>query len=237
MADSQSDVLRALVVDDDPDVQRLVIEVLTREGHIGLGVSSAEDALKALPESTFDVAFIDHHLPGLNGMVFAEYLRRTNPEMRVALVTGDEAPKLARLVRKLDVEFIMKPFPISAIVGVLEQVKSARRAARRAAKNETREDFAPPLARHRQELAQLFQLPNIPRRTHDALIEAIKAHLNALRHESRYDEQSRVAAFAGLLAAAVIGTDLPATPEGRTLYDEYDDLMRRHGRRVEFTAK
>ena len=237
MVDSQRDVLRALVVDDDPDVQRLLIEVLTREGHIGVGVSSAEDALKALPESTFDVAFIDQHLPGLNGMVFAEYLRRTNPEMRVALVTGDDAPKLAKLVRKLDVTFIMKPFPISAIVKVLDEVKNARRAASRAAKNEMHVDFAPPLGRYREELANLFQLPNVPRRTHDALSEAIKTHLNALRQERHYDEEHRVAALAGLLTAGVIGTDLPTTSDGRTLFEEYDDLMRRHGRRVEFTPK
>jgi CheY-like chemotaxis protein len=237
MADSQSDVLRALVVDDDPDVQKLVIEVLTREGHVGVGAGSAEDALKALPESTFDVAFIDHHLPGLNGMVFAEYLQRTNPTMRVALVSGDETAKLARLIRKVGVDFIAKPFPIAAIVSVLNQVKTIRRAERRAAKNEAHEDYAPPLGRYRDELAGLFQLPTIPRRAHDALIESIKTHLNALRHERRYDERDRVAALAGLLAASVIGTDLPTTSDGRTLFEEYDDLMRRQGRRVEFSSK
>jgi CheY-like chemotaxis protein len=222
------------VVDDDPDVQKLVIEVLTREGHIGVGAGSAEDALKALPESTFDVAFIDHHLPGLNGMVFAEYLGRTNPAMRVVLVSGDETTKLAKLVRKAGVDFIMKPFPISAIVSVVTEVKATKRAERRVAKNEAHEDFAPRFGRYREELPELLQLPNLPRRTHDALVEAIKTHLNALRHERRYDERARIAALTGLLTASATGTDLPTTADGRTLYEEYDDLMRRQGRRVEF---
>ena len=50
----------------------------------------------------------------------------------------------------------------------------------------------------------------------------------------RYTERDRVLALSGLLAARVLGVDLPRLPSGRTPYEEYDEIMRQHGRRTEF---
>jgi hypothetical protein len=44
-------------------------------------------------------------------------------------------------------------------------------------------------------------------------------------------------ALAGLLAARVLGIELAKLPSGRTVSEEYDALMKSHGRRAEFEAE
>jgi hypothetical protein len=43
-----------------------------------------------------------------------------------------------------------------------------------------------------------------------------------------------VAALSGLVTATVLGLELPTVGEGRTLYEEYDSIMKKRGRRPEF---
>jgi CheY-like chemotaxis protein len=235
--DSGSDLMRVLVVDDDEGIRDMLVAMLVREGHIVLAIASAEEALRALPESTYDVAFIDHNLPGLDGVVFGEYLRRAHPEMAVALVTGDDNQKMVRHARRHSMTFIAKPFPIAAILEVVDHAKKAKASRRAKAGLDAEDTFAAPIARFAGELDAMFTLPNVPRRTHDALIDAIKGRLHALRQGRAFDERDRVAALAGLLTARVLGTELPRLADGRTLFEEYDDLMRRRGRRTEFSGQ
>ena len=96
------------------------------------------------------------------------------------------------------------------------------------------EDFAPPIARHANELAEAFTMPGVPSRIEDRLVETIKRCLSDLRTVGRYTERDRVLALSGLLAARVLGVRLPRAPSGRTYFEEYDALMRQHGRRPEF---
>jgi len=232
--DSQGDLVRVLVVDDDAALREMLSRTLTHEGYVVLAVESAEAALSALPEWTFEAAFLDQGLPGMAGIVLGEYLRKNNPTMHIALMTGEEAKPLERHAKKLGVVFLKKPFDMNR---VLDVVDAARRAAasRRLHKKETAsEDFAPPFARYLADLAESYRLPHAPRRLEEALVEGIKRHLSELRHDRRYDERARVAALTGLLAAAALGIDLPELDGGKTLYEEYDELMAKRGKRTEF---
>jgi CheY-like chemotaxis protein len=233
MPDSQRDFLHVLVVDDDEDVLHLLSEVLTKEGHLALTASSAEQALELLPRWTFEVAFVDHHLPGMEGVVFGQFLRRNNRDMQIALVTGDDTRRLERQSRELGIAFIRKPFEIKEILRVIEEHRAGEAERKQRAARREGADYDPPFSRFYADLAGVFELPKVPQRSQDVLVEGIKRVLFALRSEARYAERERVAALAGLLTAQVLGVPLPRT-DGRTLFEEYDEIMRRHGRRTEF---
>jgi CheY-like chemotaxis protein len=234
--DSQSDILHVLVVDDDEAVRHLISTILTREGHVPMVASSAEEALELLPRWTFQVAFVDHHLPGMEGVLFGQYLRRNNPEMQIALVTGDDTKRLERQSRELRITFIRKPFDVKDILRVLEDHAAAVAERTERAADAAQPDFDPAFARYYMDLSECFSIPSTPRRIQEILVEGIKQRLNALRSGRHYDERDRVAALAGLIAAQVLGVDLPKTSEGKTLFEEYDAAMQRHGRRVEFAG-
>ncbi|MFO0548036.1 MAG: response regulator [Polyangiaceae bacterium] len=233
--DSAGDILRVLVVDDEEAMRTLLTTAIVREGHQVVAVESAEEALSRLPEWQFDAAFVDRRLPGIDGLVLGQYLRRAHPQMAVALVTGDDAKRTVKQTKKLDITFIGKPFNLSAILDVLEEARESRAARRAHLRDEASESYVVELGPWSAGLADLFSLPSVSRRTEDALVERLKQLMHSLRHERDLDEGERVSAYAGLVAALVLGSQLPHTPDGRTMFEEFDEIMTKHGKRTEFS--
>ncbi len=229
--------LNVLVIDDDADIRQLLADIINRAEHQVVLAASAEEALELLPFWTFQVAFIDQGLPGMEGLVLGEYLRANNPDMTIAMVTGQEDRKLERKSRDLSMVFIAKPFKVTDILDVVDTYLTGAksRAARRLRCEDI--DFEPPLGTYIEEVAASYGMPNVPSRIQDRLVEVIKQRLNNLRTEGRYTERDRVIVLTGLLTAAVLTVDLPKAASGRTLYEEYDEMMRLHSRRTEFDAK
>jgi CheY-like chemotaxis protein len=78
-----------LVVDDDPDVRRFVIDLLADAGY---QVSSAEDGptgLKAMAESgPFDLLLLDFAMPGMTGTEVARSVRAKTADQPILMMTG-----------------------------------------------------------------------------------------------------------------------------------------------------
>jgi CheY-like chemotaxis protein len=226
--------LNVLVIDDDEPMRGLLVDIIGRGGHQVVPVASAEQGLELLPFWTFQVAFIDQRLPGMEGLVLGEYLRRNNPDMTIALVTGEDDLKLERQTRALSITFISKPFQVGDILATIEayQAGAAEREQRRLSHEDP--DFEPPIAQYADELAASYAVPNVPGRIEDRIVDTLKRCLNDLRSVGRYTERDRIIALSGLLAARVLGISLPRLASGRTPYAEYDAIMRQHGRRTAF---
>ncbi len=228
--------LNILVIDDDRAIRQLLFEIISKVGHQVVAVASAEEGLELLPVWTFQVAFIDHNLPGMEGLVLGEYLRRNNPEMSISLITGASDRRLERRSRDLGIRYISKPFHLEQIRRTIEEyLRTAEERRERRFEREDR-DYAPDIGRYAGELAAAYGMPNIPGRLVERLVATIKRNLNNLRTTGRYTERDRVIALSGLIAAKVLGVDLPRAASRRTLYEEYDHLMSEQGRRREFES-
>ncbi|HEY0081020.1 MAG TPA: response regulator [Pyrinomonadaceae bacterium] len=82
--------LRALVVDDAPDVTEMLAMVMRFAGYDVVTVFSANDALETARTEQFDVVVSDIGMPGMNGYELAEAIR-TLPDYRAVpliAVTG-----------------------------------------------------------------------------------------------------------------------------------------------------
>lgn len=234
MEEADHDHLNVLVIDDDRDMRKLLVDIITRRKHQAVPVPSAEEGLNLLPYWTFQVAFVDYHLPGMDGLVLGEYLHKNNPDMTIALVTGQGDQRVERKSYALSMKYISKPFKVGEIVQVMEDYlnAAAERATRRL--NLDDPDFGPALGHYFEDLADCYGIPNVPNRIEQRLVETLKRSLNNLRATSRYTERDRAVALAGLITAKVLNLPLPKASSGRTLYQEYDVLMHQHGRRAEF---
>lgn len=232
--DGGSEQLNVLIIEDDPDMRRLLVALVTRREHVAVPAESAEEGLALLPNWTFQLAFLDHRLPGMEGLLLGEYLRDNNPDMTIALITGDDDVKLERRSRDLRITFVPKPFEMDDITRIMDDCLASLRERDERRSRMDDPDFHPPIARHADELTEIYGIPNVPNRVQGRLEEAIKRSLRELRSRTRYSERQRVIALAGLITAKVLGADLPRTSDGRTLYEEYDECMRQHGRRTEF---
>ncbi len=80
-------------------------------------------------------------------------------------------------------------------------------------------------------------MPSLPTRIEDQLARTVKQALAQLHSRGQYTEEHRVAAYAGLLAAKLLGVRLPRGRKDQSLYEEYDALMLDYGREPAFSGE
>ena len=67
---------RILIVDDDPDIRAVVSAMLAAVGLVVTAKESAEDALLAIQQSSFDLLVLDWNLPKMSGIELCRLIRR-----------------------------------------------------------------------------------------------------------------------------------------------------------------
>ncbi|NWD85019.1 response regulator, partial [Pseudomonas reactans] len=106
-----------VVVEDDPAVRMLVVNVLDE---LGYTAHQAADARAALPllesDLRVDLLVTDVGLPGMNGRQLAEIARQHRPGLRVLFMTG-YAEKAAERQGFLEdgMDMVAKPFSIDLL--------------------------------------------------------------------------------------------------------------------------
>ena len=240
MAYAEQGFLSVLVVDDDPSIRELVSRVVLAAGHEVVSAGSAEAGLEQLPYRVFDVAILDHRLPGMEGMVLGEYLHRNNPQMEVALMTGDPDPRLHRLAESAGLVLLKKPFDIDDIERILArsvQREVARAAAQAPAVADPSAGGPVDLHPHFAALTEAFAVPSVPNRVEELLGRRVREALEQIRYGGGFDERARAIAYAGIVAAQVLGVALPKTRHGATMIDWFDALMVESGRPPAFAPR
>lgn len=230
--------LTVLVIDDDPQIRELVSRVVLAEGHEAVIAGSAEAGLELLPYHVFDVAILDHRLPGMEGLVLGEYLHRNNPQMEVALMTGDPDPRLHRVAAEAGLVLLEKPFDLGDLEALLARAvkRELQRAEAQAPKVADPNAGGPiELAKHFHALAEAFAAPSVPARLEELLHRRIREALEQIRFRDHFDERARTIAYAGIIAAEVLGIRLPKTRQGVTMAEWYDALMVEFGRPPAFS--
>ena len=108
---------RVLVVEDEPDVRLLVVDVLKE---LGYHVEVACDSHEALPvlqgTALIDLLVTDVGLPGLNGRQLAEVARQHRPGLKVLFMTGYAREAQVRGEFLDDgMDLLIKPFSIDEL--------------------------------------------------------------------------------------------------------------------------
>ncbi len=82
-------VRRVLVVDDDPDINRLVRLRLTARGYEVDSAGNGEEALERLAATPADLMFLDVSMPRMGGLEVLEHLQAARAAARQALLDGE----------------------------------------------------------------------------------------------------------------------------------------------------
>jgi PAS domain S-box-containing protein len=106
-----------LVVEDEPVVRDLIVEVLGDLGYRALAAADGPSGLKILQSrERIDLVVTDVGLPGLNGRQLADHARETRPKLKVLFITGyAENATLAAGFLEPGMEMITKPFAVEAL--------------------------------------------------------------------------------------------------------------------------
>jgi two-component system KDP operon response regulator KdpE len=116
---------RVLVVDDDPQIRRVMRVTLTGQGYEVDDATSGERALEKIRERRFDLVLLDFNMPGMGGLETCREIRSQSEIAIVMLTVRDtEADKVAALDAGAD-DYVTKPF------GTPELMARIRAALRR----------------------------------------------------------------------------------------------------------
>ena len=103
---------RILVVDDDPQIVKLITDYLTAEGYTVDAALHGADVLMAASEHRPDVVLLDVMMKGLNGVALLDRLHAMEPAVRVVMMTAIH-DATTRSMGAFD--YVIKPFTLSQL--------------------------------------------------------------------------------------------------------------------------
>ncbi len=129
LASERGDKIKILIVDDDPEIVELMVDVLNRDGRFEVRTaSSGYDAGLVTQQFLPDVMILDYMLPDVNGNVVCQTIKR-NPHfaaIRIIIVSGVvNQDEIAGLLEAGAADFMKKPFDIARLVERVVEVVSA----------------------------------------------------------------------------------------------------------------
>ena len=111
-----------LVVDDDPDLLKLLALRLTAAGYAAQTAESGERALAAIAVSRPDVVVTDLKMGGMDGLALFEAIQRTAPTLPVLILTAHGTiPDAVDATRRGVFGFLPKPFEARELLAQVEQ--------------------------------------------------------------------------------------------------------------------
>ena len=120
---------RILVVDDEPDILRLLSYNLKKHGYQTDEVRDGEEALRRIREHPYQLIILDLMLPGLSGMEICRILKQNPKTSSIPIIMltarSEEMDKVTGLESGAD-DYITKPFGVREF---LARVKTVLRRA------------------------------------------------------------------------------------------------------------
>ncbi len=116
---------RALIVEDDHGILRLVKTVLEREGFVVEGVRDGDEALELLKTVAYDLLILDLMLPRVGGEAVLDYLEATQPKfLRRVIITTASPRKMSKNFLDRICRVLVKPFDINELVLIARECAS-----------------------------------------------------------------------------------------------------------------
>lgn len=112
--------IRVLVVDDDPAIVEMLVELLERDGRFEVETASTGfDAGLKTRSFRPDVIVLDYLLPDINGSAVCKSIRsdETLKEVRIIIISGlIDRERVDQLLEEGADEFLQKPFSIETLI-------------------------------------------------------------------------------------------------------------------------
>jgi len=125
-----------LVVDDEPQIRRVMLTTLTSHGYSVIEAASGEEALGKIRTERPDLILLDVNMPGISGLETCAEIR-TSSDVPIIMLTirNSERDKVEALDAGAD-DYVVKPF------GVQELMARIRAALRRSGPGDGTPAFA-----------------------------------------------------------------------------------------------
>lgn len=127
---------RVLLVDDQPELRRLVRRALIRAGYVVVEAWNGRVAVELAQQLSFDVVISDVRMPDMSGFDLLDALQELDPELPVVLTSGSLGSRDPSPDESAAFAFLVKPVPLETMCGTAARAVELRRA-RNAAREHT----------------------------------------------------------------------------------------------------
>ncbi|MDF1563210.1 MAG: response regulator [Deltaproteobacteria bacterium] len=209
-------VERILVVDDDPAIREVLVDLLEPEGYYCETAVDAEAGQKRFLEMGFELVITDLKMPGHDGVWLIDQILADRPNTAVIAVSGFAETEMAvECLRRGAYDFVSKPFRAA------ELYASVRRALHR--RGRLIDDHRYRLGLEAEVALKAEQLSEALRNldhAYQATLEALAGSLDARERDTGRHSQ-RVMRFTAAIAArmGIRGTLLMDIARGALLHD------------------
>lgn len=109
-----------LIVDDNPNMSSLLVEMLEALEYDAVVASGGPEALEKIGEQDFSLVITDFRMPHMTGIELLEKIKEHRPDLPVAIISGYSIDEFENddLASKAD-GFLGKPFMIAEIDNLL----------------------------------------------------------------------------------------------------------------------
>ena len=115
-----SEMLRILVVDDNPDMAETLADILELKGFSVHAAASGAEALEILQDQPVDILLTDVKMPGMNGLELYRETRKLYPRLITIFMTAYSADELIQQGMAEGVKTILdKPLDMNFLVRLL----------------------------------------------------------------------------------------------------------------------
>ena len=120
--------LKLLIVDDDPDVLKVLKDMLQSLSYEVLALRNGQEAATRIDHQKFDGVFLDARMPGMDGFALVRHIRAstTNSSAPIIMLTGYDDLETMRAGFKAGITFFLgKPPELARLGGLLRCLHSA----------------------------------------------------------------------------------------------------------------
>lgn len=117
---------RILIVDDDPDIHRMLAAAIEQPDRILDSAYDGEEGLRRAQAQDYDLVITDVNMPRLDGLAFLERLRKARPNAKAVVMTVANTPEtIIRALREHAFAYFAKPFTLMAVSEMVERALAA----------------------------------------------------------------------------------------------------------------
>jgi DNA-binding NtrC family response regulator len=115
-----------LIIDDDRQMRRLLMRILTGVGHTVRQAENGRDGVESFARQRADMVITDIVMPDMEGLETILSLRRENPTLPIIAISGGTDPVYLRAAASLGATgSLRKPFAPTALLELVEAMLGA----------------------------------------------------------------------------------------------------------------
>jgi PAS domain S-box-containing protein len=104
------------IVDDDPDIVRLLERVLKADGWQVVSATGGAEARRLIEETSVQLVLLDYQMPDTNGLDLLRWIKERRPEAVAIMITANSDENIViDLIRNGADDYIRKPFDLDSV--------------------------------------------------------------------------------------------------------------------------